>query len=384
MKKLVTLKKDYDIKLKSNITKHTTPKYVFIETNDNQTNMNKDVKKEEKISDTIVSPVSGKIVGTKYCQIANGNTIKCFSILNDYKETVKKRNASLKDMADVSLEKMLLDLKKFGQSNLAEKLQKAKKASVLILNGIEDEPYVANEIFLNKEYTKIILEMLDTLRERLQVSKTKVVIKNNDSENIESFENLLGTYTEIELQLIPDYYMIGNETLLKEFLKISSDCFILKPSEIKKIWDVVKRHRYITEHIFTISGNALLNPQVVEAKIGSSIKEILEEHIKMKKNVKEEYMINGVMTGKKMEVDNLIVTEELNSIMIMEQDEISEKECMNCGKCVQICPVDCNPKKVYDTQEKKYAKDCIDCGLCSYICPSFINLRKYLKGEDHE
>ena len=384
MKKLMTLKKDYNIKLKSSITNHTAPEYVFIKVTEKPIKPNSLVKKEEKISDTIVSPISGKIVGTKYCQTADGKPEKCFTILNDYKETIKKRNASLKDISKVSLEKIILDLKEFNQTNLVEKLQNANKKSILIVNGIEDEPYVANEIFINKEYTNAILEMLDVIRDRIEATQTKIVIKNNDRENIDSFENLLGTYAKIELNLIPDYYLLGNNEILKKYLKISNSCLILKPSEIKKIWDIVKRHRYITEHIFTISGDAITNPQIIEAKIGSSVKEIIKEHIEIKKDSKEEYYINGLMTGKKVGIDTLIVTEDLKSVMIMEKNATPEKECMNCGKCVQICPADCNPKKVYETSDKKYAKNCIDCGLCSYICPSFINLRKYLKGEKHE
>lgn len=385
MRKLLTLRKDYEIKLKSRITHYLDPEYIFIPYENNENIISKiDVKKEEKITEKIITPVSGKITGTRYCLTVDKGLTKCLSISNDYKETFLKRNASIKNLEKISFEKIIIDLQNYHYYSLAEKLKTAEKKSILILNGIEDEPYVANEIFINKEYKSDILEILDIIREKIEASKTIVALKNNDRENIEGMEDFLGTYPKIDIQLVPDYYLIGKEKYLKEYLNITTDCLLLKPSEIRTICSVIKRRRYITEKIITISGNAITNPQIIETKIGSSVKDIIEKYIHCKKNVKLDYWINGIMSGKKMDIENLIVTEELNAILIMIKDDLEEKECINCGKCVQICPAFCNPKEAYQKRKAKYAKDCLDCGLCSYICPSFINLRQYVKGDNNE
>lgn len=384
MNHLITLKKDYEIKLRSKVTIHNTPKYVFIPY-DKKDNLliETEVLKEQKLQEHIISPISGTIKGTKYCLTSNGALVSCIAILNDYKEKFFQRKASIKDLSKVSFEKIVIDLKEAREFSLADKLWNSKPGCVIILNGIEDEPYVANEIFINKIYVDDILTTLDVIREKRNASDTKIVIKNNDRENIESFENHIGTFANMELDLVPDFYLIGKEEYLKEYLNIKESSLILKPSEIRKICQIVKRHRLITEHLFTISGDGIENPQIIEAKIGSSVKEIIESYIKI--NEKEvDFYINGLMTGRKLEIDNLIVTEELNSILIMKKDTLAEKECINCGKCVTVCPVHCNPKEVYEGHGKKYSQNCIDCGLCSYICPSFINLRKYLKGEENE
>lgn len=385
MNKLLTLNKDYDIKLKSKITKFSTPKYVYLPIKNGEEMINHlEVKKEEKISKFSISPISGKIMGIKYCSTIEEGMVKCLAILNNYKETFYKRSASLKDLEKISLEKCLIDLIESDHNSLANKIKETPKQATLLILGLEDEPYEANEIFTLKEYANEVLEMIDVLREKLVSKETKIILKNNDRDNIEQLEDLLGTYTNIELNVVPDYYLLGTSEMIKEYLNIKHNSLILKASEIKIIYDVLKRRRKYTEHLFTISGNGITNPQMIEAKIGTSVKEIMNQYIKIKKNRKLEYIVNGLMTGKKIELDNLIVTKELKSILIMKEDQIAEKECINCGKCISICPKFCNPRKCLDSKEKKYRQNCIDCGLCSYICPAYINLRKYLKGDPHE
>ncbi|MCD4722008.1 MAG: NADH-quinone reductase [Desulfobacula sp.] len=63
-----------------------------------------------------------------------------------------------------------------------------------------------------------------------------------------------------------------------------------------------------------------------------------------------------------------------------------ERACINCGCCVNICPVDLMPNfiiKALLSDEIEDALsygllDCCHCGLCSYACPSKIELTKLL------
>jgi Na+-transporting NADH:ubiquinone oxidoreductase subunit A len=63
-----------------------------------------------------------------------------------------------------------------------------------------------------------------------------------------------------------------------------------------------------------------------------------------------------------------------------------ERACINCGYCVNICPVDLMPNFIIkallnDDIEDALSYgllDCCHCGLCSYACPSKIELTKLL------
>ena len=90
------------------------------------------------------------------------------------------------------------------------------------------------------------------------------------------------------------------------------------------------------------------------------------------------------MRGRITSLENMIVTPDLQAILIMKESTIEEKLCINCGKCYQVCPKGCNPRAYLENRNKEAIKNCIDCGLCSYICPSFINLRKEMQDEKRE
>jgi len=380
--KKITLKKDYSIKLKSQITKHFMPQYVYLPIPKEDELFSKiQVKKEEKISKYLVSPVSGKIVGIKYCQNALGEILKCLTILNDYKETYIKRTSIRKNIQQLSLEQIVLELKEYQYHEIAEKLWQQKNAKILILNGIEEEPYVANEIFCNLTNPSIMLEMLDALKEMNTYEEVKIVIKNTDRENIEAYHNFLFSYPNMELLLVPDFYLVSE--FLEDYMELKKDYLLLKPSELKIAYNVLKRRHYQTEHLFTISGDGITNPQMIEAKLGSSVTEIMQTYIHFKKEPLKIY-INGIMRGRITSLENMIVTPDLQAILIMKESTIEEKLCINCGKCYQVCPKGCNPRAYLENRNKEAIKNCIDCGLCSYICPSFINLRKEMQDEKRE
>ncbi len=47
---------------------------------------------------------------------------------------------------------------------------------------------------------------------------------------------------------------------------------------------------------------------------------------------------------------------------------INEGECISCGACQPVCPVEC----IFEIEHGKRRIDeeaCIDCGACSAVCP---------------
>ncbi|MCC7299845.1 MAG: 4Fe-4S binding protein [Verrucomicrobia bacterium] len=46
---------------------------------------------------------------------------------------------------------------------------------------------------------------------------------------------------------------------------------------------------------------------------------------------------------------------------------IKKDECVNCGACEPVCPVECISE--VDGKRLIKAADCIDCGVCESVCP---------------
>ena len=90
----------------------------------------------------------------------------------------------------------------------------------------------------------------------------------------------------------------------------------------------------------------------------------------------------GCMMGTSIPSDELIITKDLNTILVLEDKEIKSETCIKCGKCNEVCPVGLMPSMIIDNKEKKEElkiDKCIECGLCSYVCPAKIEVREILK-----
>ena len=58
----------------------------------------------------------------------------------------------------------------------------------------------------------------------------------------------------------------------------------------------------------------------------------------------------------------------------------SNRECINCGFCIEVCPRQLNPQQLYwyrqdmDKLLGNRLNDCIECGVCDRVCPSELPL----------
>jgi electron transport complex protein RnfC len=76
------------------------------------------------------------------------------------------------------------------------------------------------------------------------------------------------------------------------------------------------------------------------------------------------------------------VTKEVAGLFALRRDEIvltsGYRECINCGRCVMVCPVNLVPgmlslycaKNHFERAEGEGLFTCIECGCCDYVCPS--------------
>lgn len=378
MTKLVTLDKDYNIKLKSQIEDFLNPDFVYVPflAKENTLQVEKQIKKGSLLFENHYSSVSGKMVGLEYCLLPDGTGINCLAIANDYQEKVADTGAIRKRINHLPKEEVLASI---YDETLKTKIKK-ESVSTIVISGIDDEPYIANEIFVQKNNTKAILETIDVLLNIFTNSKAIVVIKNIDSENIFAYNNFLGTYKNIELRMVDDLYLIGKEEYLIDTLHIKDDYLYLKASEVYSLYVNLKKRKPQVEKYITITGDGISFPRVINVKLGTKVIDILNSFYKEDLSLYDVY-VNGLMQGKKMDIARLIVTKDFHGLVIMKKNNYQEMDCIKCGKCIQVCPIDSNPLLAYKTGKKV---KCIACGLCTYICPSYIHLQKYLRGEKDE
>ena len=253
-----------------------------------------------------------------------------------------------------------------------------KNIKNLIINGMEDEPYIQNNPFILKKYANKLLKLIDDFVNIFQIDNAFISIKSNDTDNINLFLSKIGTYPKINLSLINDYYLLAQDYFLLENMNLSNeDSLVISASDLYKIYKLLNDELSYTTFVSIVSP-FLPKSFVVNVKNGSLIKDVLKR-LNIKKFDNALYICNGLMTGYEIDLDKEVITENTKGLIITNKDTFKEEKCNLCGMCYKICPVKVNPKKVMDTGIK--SKSCIDCGLCSYICPCKINLRKYLRSE---
>ena len=379
MKKLLTIVKDVSIKVSSQITDFLEPTHIYLPI-DEETLQNIEIKKVRKgerlysfENQEIYSSVSGRIVG-----FLKKENKKYLEIKNDYKE--EGTYNGMHEFTTVNIKTNFKEKIK-GYSYFNFDIFQDKK--ILILNGIEDEPYIANRPFLHKYETTSILEMLDCLAEVFCIPEIRLYLKENDRESIEAFQEYIGTYPNMKIYILPDYYPIGNEQIFKDFLKLNDSSIVLTTEIVYDLYVRIIREREKDVTYVTITGDAIENPQVFRVKIGSLASEIVDEYIEFKDKNYIVYL-NGLMHRKEIDIEGLVISENVRAIYFMKPLLYNSKKCIHCGKCNEVCPRSCNPYLSVQTKGKFMSERCIQCGLCTFICPSFIDFSKVFKEEEGE
>lgn len=382
MRKLVKLKKDLSIVFNTQITEFLNPDEIYLPIKKNYQLLVKpgeEILKGQIIIENnlnkVISPISGIIKGIEIKNV-DGKQTNCLVVQNNFKE--KNKNYIRKKESKFDKEIIVSKLYEYYFKYIASVLE-TKKINNLVISGIEDEPYITNNVYVINKYSKEILEMADILSSAFNIENTLIVMKSNDTKGVETYLAKMGTYPNLALTLVDDKYLLGKSYFLLEYLNLKDlDTLVIDARTFLDMYNALKYNKYVYETFITISGPSVSRSQVIKVKIGSKIKDIIDNSIKIKgkDNV---YVLNGLMAGHECDINNTIVTKHTLGVVVVPKEEIKEEKCINCGLCFKVCPVKVNPKKVMDSH--KISNNCFDCGLCSYICPSHINLRRFLRGE---
>lgn len=343
----------------------------------------------------IHSSVSGTVFDFEEKTCFNGKKVKCVVIKNDYKETTKQKMSSKKRLNEYTKEEFINILRDNGVIGLggAGFPTYAKYdnnfARTLIINAVECEPYIMADHTISKAKCEEILETIDAIVEINNLEQAIIVIKENNIELKEIFENYIGTYLKIKLRCVKNYYPAGweknivNDVLGKHYDRIPLEVGVIvnNISTIYAIYEALKYNKPLIERIITFSGESLTTRSNVLVKIGTPVIDILKQLGINKDSV---IISGGPMMGIKVDED-VVISSNQNSILVLQDEVTCPSSCLKCGKCVEVCPVKLSPILIMNiVNSKQVNKDklkgmqpqkCIECGLCSYICPAKIKLR---------
>lgn len=406
---------DSSVKFKTgkNIEKYIKPQIIYVPLENKNGVQYKHLVKEgdyvckgdvvainEKINFPLHSSVSGYVITGTLKMMNNGKKIKCIVIENDFKEKYREKIGAKKNIANYTKDEFIKLLQTSGITGLGGsdfptflKYNSNKKINCLIVNGVECEPYISCDQAIMEEYTEEILECIDAILEIMDIDQAIIALKNNNYKSINKFSKFIGSYPNISLFGMPDKYPSGwSKNIVSEYLgkkydghAIDAGIIVNNISTIYSIYEMLKFNRPLTERIITITGDGLNKPCNVKVKIGASISEIINYIDGYKKIDDCFFVAGGPMMGKSLPTDDVVVTKDLNCILVIKHREQEVDDCINCGKCALYCPVNLIPVAIMKNLKNQaiikasHPERCIECGLCSYVCPSKMELKECVK-----
>lgn len=273
------------------------------------------------------------------------------------------------------------------------------KAEVLIINGVECEPYLTADHSLMMEKTEEIFVGIQLLMKAVNVGRAVIGIENNKKDAINKFRETAKFYPSIEIQPLKVQYPQGGEKQLIDAvlrrqvpsgaLPISVSAVVQNVGTAFAVYEAVQKNKPLIERIVTITGKDVANPCNVLSRIGISLTNLIE-HAGGLPETTGKVVSGGPMMGKAIASIDIPVTKGTSGILIiptLEARRQKMKDCIKCGKCVNICPMGLNPTilmtlteyEEWGKAEKERITDCIECGSCSYICPSDRPLLDYIR-----
>ena len=163
-------------------------------------------------------------------------------------------------------------------------------------------------------------------------------------------------------------------------------CIVDNVDTVVAIYRAVTEGRPLMERIITVTGDAVANPRNFRVPIGMSYQELLDIAGGFKQEP-EKIICGGPMMGFGMFQLDVPTTKTSTALLALTQDDVSAMEpspCINCGRCVEVCPSRIIPSRLADLSErhneegfvKMNGLECVECGSCSFVCPAKRNLKQ--------
>ena len=157
-------------------------------------------------------------------------------------------------------------------------------------------------------------------------------------------------------------------------------------STAKAISDAIQTGMPLIERVVTVGGERMNKPGNYLVKVGTSVKDIIN-HCGDVKGDDVTIKIGGPMMGFKIENLNVPLLKCSNGIIAIETTVKEAVECIKCGRCADVCPMELRPlyftkyalTEDWEGMKTQNVMDCIECGCCEYICSSKIPIVERIK-----
>lgn len=371
------------------------------------------VKKGQKIADSggfvsapIHASVSGIVQGIETRLTATGTVMDSIIVENDgiYEETgffpARLEELSKEDILKRIQEGGVVGMGGAGFPTHVKLSPKApEKIEYVLVNGAECEPYLTSDYKRMMDEPESIIEGLRIMLTLFEHARGYICIENNKPDCIKKMKDLVKDIPRIEVKELATKYPQGGERTLiyavtgkeinSSMLPADVGCVVDNVDTVIAIYKAVILGIPVMEKIITVTGDGIQKPGNFCIPVGTDLYEVVKAAGGLKEDV-EKIVAGGPMMGFAMFDLHVPCTKTTSSCLCMKQDPVlhtHQTACINCGRCVNVCPGGVLPARLADFAERgdmeNFQKfdgmECCECGCCSYVCPAKRPLTQSIK-----
>lgn len=270
---------------------------------------------------------------------------------------------------------------------------------ILIVNGLECEPYITTDDRLMQQYADEIMDGIRVLKHLLKPKLTLIGVEDNKPEAIEQLTRH-ATDEDVLVKTVPTKYPSGGAKQTIELLTgrqvpkggraVDIGIMVLNVATVFAIKRAIIDGEPLIERIVTLTGDSFKKPGNAWVRLGTPVRWLLQR-FELQPEAEQRVIMGGPMMGFTLPHAMVPVVKATNCLLAPTQAELPapgpEQPCIRCSACADACPATLLPQelywysraKEYDKAEKLNLMDCIECGACAWVCPSEIPLVQYYK-----
>lgn len=359
------------------------------------------------VSAPIYATVSGTVKAIEPRRVVTSNEVMSIVIENDglYEEVEYPVH---KPYEELSKEEIISIVKEAGIVGMGGagfptfiKLspKEPDKIDYIIANCAECEPYLTSDYRRMIEEPEKLIGGLKIMLRLFDNAKGILAVEENKPDAIALLKKLTKDEPDIMVTPLKTKYPQGSERSIiyattgrainSSMLPADAGCVVNNVDTVVAIYHAVIEGKPLMHRIVTVTGDAIEDPRNFIVRIGTNYHELVEEAGGFKKDPVK-IVSGGPMMGFGIFDLDVPTTKTASALLCLTEDDVSRMEpsaCINCGRCVEVCPGRVVPRMLADYaqhyEEEEFLShngmECCECGCCSFVCPAKRPLTQMIK-----
>lgn len=359
------------------------------------------------VSAPIYATVSGTVKNIEQRRTISGAYVDSIVIENDGEynkvDRPKERNpfaCSKEEIMEAIKESGLVGMGGAGfPTHVKLSPKEPERIDYVIANCAECEPYLTSDYRRLMEEPENVIAGMKILLQLFDNAKGVLAVEDNKMDCVVKLRRLVANEPRISVAVLKTKYPQGSERqliyavtkrpLTSAQLPADVGCIVQNVDTLYGVHRAVAYHKPLMYRVMTVTGDAIEDPCNYLVPIGTNYEDVIEQAGGFKKEPKK-IISGGPMMGQALFDLHVPVMKTSSAILCLTKDEVAKFEptaCINCGRCVEVCPERLVPSRLADASqndgkeffEKQHGLECVECGCCSYVCPARRHLAHAIK-----